>query len=90
MANPPSSEKQRQKRAVSEYLAALEAEVAAEGDAPNDSESGEPESKRQGRYERQPPKVISPSDPQTPRGRFELDQLSHQTTRSRFVVNQTR
>src|ERR1700724_2146587 len=48
------TEKQRQKRAVAEYLAALEAEVAAEGDAPNDSESGEPESKRQGRYERQP------------------------------------
>jgi hypothetical protein len=59
------TEKQRQKRAVAEYLAALEAEVAAEGDAPNDSESGEPESKRQRRYERQPPKVISPSDPQS-------------------------
>src|SRR4030081_2165958 len=42
---------QRQKRAVADYLAALEAEVAAEGDAPNDSESGEPESKRQGCYE---------------------------------------
>jgi hypothetical protein len=38
------TEKQRQKRAVAEYLAALEAEVAAEGDTPNDSESGEPES----------------------------------------------
>ena len=42
-----------QKRAVAEYLAALEAEAAAEGDAPNDNESGGPESKRQRRYERQ-------------------------------------
>jgi hypothetical protein len=43
------TEKQRQKRAVAEYLAALE--VAAEGDSPNDNESGGPESKRQRRYE---------------------------------------
>jgi IS5 family transposase len=56
------TEKQRQKRAVAEYLAALEAEAAIEGDAPN--ESGGSESKRQRRYERQP-KVISPSDPQS-------------------------
>ena len=56
------TEKQRQKRAVAEYLAALEAEAAIEGDALN--ESGGSESKRQRRYERQPPKVISPSDPQ--------------------------
>jgi hypothetical protein len=47
------------------WLAALEAEAAAEGDAPNDSESGGPGSKRQRRYEHQPPKVISPSDPQS-------------------------
>src|SRR4030081_859601 len=57
------SEKQRQKRAVAEYLVALEAEAAAEGDAPN--ESGGSVSKRQRRYARQPPKVISPSDPQS-------------------------
>src|SRR3979411_2704199 len=57
------TEKQRQKRAVAEYLAALEAEAAIEGDAPN--KSGGSESKRQRRYERQPPKVISPSDPQS-------------------------
>ena len=57
------TEKQRQKRAVAEYLAALEAEAAIEGDALN--ESGGSESKRQRRYERQPPKVISPSDPQS-------------------------
>src|SRR5205807_1664456 len=31
------TEKQRQKRAVAEYLVALEAEAAAEGDAPNES-----------------------------------------------------
>jgi len=49
------TEKQRQKRAVAEYLAALEAEAAIEGDALN--ESGGSESKRQRRYERQPPKV---------------------------------
>ena len=57
------TEKRRQKRAVAEYLAALEAEAAIEGDALN--ESGGSESKRQRRYERQPPKVISPSDPQS-------------------------
>jgi transposase len=57
------TEKQRQKRAVAEYLVALEAEAAAEGDAPN--ESGGSASKRQRRYARQPPKVISPSDPQS-------------------------
>jgi hypothetical protein len=50
---------------VAEYLAALEAEAEAEGDAPNDSESGGAEGKRRRRYERQPPKVISPSDPQS-------------------------
>jgi transposase len=58
------TEKQRQRRAVAEYLAALEAEAAAEGDTPT-VRAGEPESKRQRRYERQPPKVISPSDPQS-------------------------
>src|SRR5437016_2822736 len=57
------TEKQRQKRAVAEYLVALEAEAAIEGDAL--TESGGSESKRQRRYERQPPKVISPSDPQS-------------------------
>jgi hypothetical protein len=59
------TEKQRRKRAVAEYLAALEAEAAVEGDAPNDSESSGPEGKRQRRYERQPPKVIAPSHPQS-------------------------
>ena len=43
------TEKQRQKRAVAEYLAALDAEAAAEGEAPNDRASGGPERKRQRR-----------------------------------------
>src|SRR5438067_5941197 len=59
------TEKQRQKRAVAEYLAAVEAEAAAEGGAPDDGDGDGPESKRPRRYERQPPKVISPSDPQS-------------------------
>jgi transposase len=59
------TKKQRQKRAVAEYLAALEAEAVAEDDAPDDGADGRSESKGQRRYERQPPKVISPSDPQS-------------------------
>jgi hypothetical protein len=59
------TEKQRQKRAVAEYLAALEAEATAEIDATDNDAGGGPESKRPRRYERQPPKVISPSDPQS-------------------------
>jgi transposase len=55
---------QRQKRAVAEYLSALEAEAAAESGAPND-DAGGPENKPRGRYERKVPKVISPSDPQS-------------------------
>jgi transposase len=59
------TEKQRQKRAVAEYLAALEAGAATKSDAPEDDAGGGPENNRQRRYERQPPKVISPSDPQS-------------------------
>ena len=59
------TEKQRQKRAVTEYLAALETEAAAEVDIANGGAKQGPESKRSHRYERQPPKVISPSDPQS-------------------------
>jgi transposase len=55
---------QRQKRAVAEYLAAIEAE-AAEGNAPDDDAGGGPENRPPPRHERQPPKVISPSDPQS-------------------------
>jgi hypothetical protein len=46
-------------------LSALDAEAAAEGDAANDHDSGGPENKQQSRHDRQPPKVISPSDPQS-------------------------
>src|SRR5215204_4327146 len=59
------TEKQRQKRSVAEYLAALEAEAATDSDAADDGAGGGSESKRHRRYERQPPKVISPSDPQS-------------------------
>ena len=59
------TEKQRQKRAVAEYLTALEVEAATEGDTPDDGASGGPEHKPPRRYERKPPKVISPSDPQS-------------------------
>jgi transposase len=56
---------QRQRRAVAEYLAALEAEAVTEGNAANDDADGGPESKPQRRYERRAPKVISPPDPQS-------------------------
>src|SRR6516162_6643674 len=59
------SEKQRQKRAVAEYLAALKAEGADGVDAADDGDGGGSESERPRRYERKPPKVISPSDPQS-------------------------
>ena len=59
------SEKQRQKRAVAEYLAALKAEGADRVDAADDGDGGGSESERPRRYERKPPKVISPSDPQS-------------------------
>src|SRR3954449_158990 len=59
------TEKQRQKRAVAEYFAALKAEAADEVDAADDGDGGGSESKRPRRYERKPPKVISPSDPQS-------------------------
>src|ERR1700704_1090832 len=61
------TEKQRQKRAVSEYLAALDAEVQASAEindsnrSDGDSDDGEPEVEP----DRRPPKVISPSDPQS-------------------------
>jgi transposase len=55
---------QRQKRAVAEYLAAIEAE-GAEDDASDDDAGPGSENRRPRRYERKPPKVISPSDPQS-------------------------
>jgi len=70
---------QRQKRAVSEYLAALEAEPAAKSDTPDDDADVEPDNRRlrprrykrktpkrrSRRHERKIPKAISPSDPQS-------------------------
>jgi len=58
------TEAQRQKRAVAEYLAGLEAEAGTQdgsdgGAGPNDGSDCE----RQPRPDRKPPKVISPSDP---------------------------
>ena len=50
---------------MAEYLAALEGEAAAASDAANDDTGGGPESRAPRRYERQPSKVISPSDPQS-------------------------
>ena len=55
---------QRQRRAVAEYLAALDTEAKARAEADSDDGyGGGSESKAQGRYARKPPKVISPSDP---------------------------
>lgn len=58
------TEAQRQKRAVAEYLEALDAE-ARQGNGPREDGTAyaEPETPRQRRYERKSPKVISPSDP---------------------------
>ena len=50
---------------MAEYLAAIEAAAPSQSDAADDGDDGGPESKRPHRYERKPPKVISPSDPQS-------------------------
>jgi transposase len=58
------TEAQRQKRAVAEYLEALDTEAKEDrpqGDGSDDAAVLETPRKR--RYERKPPKVISPSDP---------------------------
>jgi transposase len=56
------TDEQRQKRAVSEYLAALDAEARTQaGEDDSSNTDGESEVKP----ERKPPKVISPSDPQS-------------------------
>jgi transposase len=52
------TDEQRQKRAVAEYLAGLEAEAKVEEAGDGDSCDGEPRNSG-----RKPPKVISPSDP---------------------------
>jgi transposase len=58
------TEQQRQKRAVAEYIAALDvaAQTIEEGHG-KDGEGDGPETPRQRRSERKAPKVISPSDP---------------------------
>jgi hypothetical protein len=55
---------QRQKRAVAEYMAALEAEARSQDDIErnNGADDGS-DGGREPRSERKPPKVISPSDP---------------------------
>jgi transposase len=59
------TEKQRQKRAVAEYLRALEVDAAARADASDDESENDSNGKQPRRYERKAPKVISPSDPQS-------------------------
>jgi transposase len=59
------TEKQRQKRAVAEYLRALEVDAVARADASDDESEGDSNGKQPRRYERKVPKVISPSDPQS-------------------------
>src|SRR5258708_2704906 len=53
------TEKQRQKRAVAEYLSALDAEAAADGDAANGDDSAGSENKQPNRPDRPPPNAIS-------------------------------
>ena len=55
---------QRQKRAVAEYLAGLEAEAGSPGESDGRNNGGDSsEDGRQPGPDRKPPKVISPSDP---------------------------
>jgi transposase len=58
------SDTQRQQRAVAEYLASLEAEARAEDSNDSDGGSGSAGGSKPG-IGRKPPKVISPSDPQS-------------------------
>jgi transposase len=55
---------QRQRRAVAEYLAALDAEARAQAEDTNDADGGSA-GHSEPRIDRKPPKVISPSDPQS-------------------------
>jgi transposase len=55
---------QRQKRAVAEYLAALESEARSQGEVDHGNDAGDgSDGGREGRSDRKLPKVISPSDP---------------------------
>jgi transposase len=55
---------QRQQRAVAEYLASLDAEVRAQSEDTNDTDDGSA-GESEPKIDRKPPKVISPSDPQS-------------------------
>jgi transposase len=57
------SDAQRQQRAVAEYLAALEAQAAVEAGHDNDADGSDDDARLAAN--RKPPKVISPSDPQS-------------------------
>jgi transposase len=57
------TDRQRQRRAVAEYLAAIEAELSAEAAQDAGDNDGGPEELRRRQADRKPPKVISPSDP---------------------------
>jgi len=54
---------QRQKQAVAEYLAGLEAEARSQDELDDDNGGDGSDVERQPRPNRKPPKVISPSDP---------------------------
>jgi transposase len=54
---------QRQKRAVAEYLAGLEAEAQAQAEEGGDRRGGGSDGEPTSKPDRKPPKVISPSDP---------------------------
>jgi transposase len=58
------SDAQRQQRAVAEYLASLDAEARAGAEDPNDTDDGSA-GESEPKIDRKPPKVISPSDPQS-------------------------
>src|SRR5499433_4321148 len=55
---------QRQQRAVAEYLASLDAEARAQAEDTNDTDDGSA-GESEPKIDRKPPKVISPSDPQS-------------------------
>ncbi len=57
------TDEQRQKRAVAEYLEALDAGAVAEDGARDGTGYAAPETPRQRQHDRKLPKVISPSDP---------------------------
>jgi transposase len=57
------TDRQRQRRAVAEYLAAIQADQSADAAQDAGDNDGGPEEPRRRQTERKPPKMISPSDP---------------------------